>query len=227
MQCHRLLIMMFLYFFSSHFAMAGGVVIGGTRVVYLSDKKEVSVSVNNLEKESVYLIQSWIQDENEKTKTPFIVTPPLFKLPANNENILRIIKVGSGLPMDRESIFWLNVTSIPETVKSNADVNQLQIVVNSRLKLFYRPTQLEENSGESYKHIKFRKENGVLIAKNSTPYFISLSHLKVDGKEIEGAGMINPFSQSSWSLPVKNAKNVSWKAINDYGGVTQEEFANL
>ncbi|CBJ79884.1 putative periplasmic chaperone protein with PapD-like and periplasmic chaperone C-domains [Xenorhabdus bovienii SS-2004] len=207
--------------------MAGGVVIGGTRVVYLSDKKEVSVSVNNLEKESVYLIQSWIQDENEKTKTPFIVTPPLFKLPANNENILRIIKVSDGLPMDRESIFWLNVTSIPETVKSNADVNQLQIVVNSRLKLFYRPTQLEENSGEAYKRIKFRKENGVLIAENSTPYFISFSHLKVDGKEVEGAGMVNPFSQANWPLPVKNAKSVSWKAINDYGGVTQEEFAGL
>ncbi|WP_275347302.1 fimbrial biogenesis chaperone [Xenorhabdus bovienii] len=80
---------------------------------------------------------------------------------------------------------------------------------------------------DEYKHIKFRKENSVLIAENSTPYFISLSYLKVDGKEIEGAGMINPFSQANWPLPVKNAKNVSWKVINDYGGVTQEEFADL
>ncbi|MBC8952329.1 molecular chaperone [Xenorhabdus sp. PB62.4] len=226
MSCYRLFFYVFLYFLGCNVAMAG-VIVGGTRVVYLSDKKEVSISINNPEKEAGYLIQSWIQDENDKTKTPFIVTPPLFQLPANNENILRIVKVDNQLPMDRESVFWLNVKSIPETKSSDPTVNQLQIVVNSRLKLFYRPVELKEKAATAYKEIKFRQENGLLLAKNPTPYFISFSSLNVDNHDIKHAGMIKPFSQSSWPLSFKNAKKVSWKVINDYGGITQAEFADL
>ncbi|WP_332460315.1 fimbrial biogenesis chaperone [Xenorhabdus lircayensis] len=226
MSCYRILFVIFLYFFSCNIA-AAGVIIGGTRIVYLSNKKEVSISINNPEKEAVYLIQSWIQDENDKTKTPFVVTPPLFKLPANNENILRIVKIGNQLPMDKESIFWINVKSIPQTLNSDTTLNQLQIVVNSRLKLFYRPVQLKEKAEIAYKEIKFKQENGLLLAENPTPYFISFSSLNVDNHDIKRAGMIKPFGQVSWPLPLNNARKVSWKVINDYGGVTQAEFADL
>ncbi|MDX7991844.1 molecular chaperone [Xenorhabdus sp. Reich] len=224
--CYRILLTVFLYFLCCGFAIAG-VVIGGTRVIYLSNKKEVSISINNPEKESVYLIQNWFQDENDKTKTPFIVTPPLFKLPSDNENIVRIVKVGNDLPMDRESVFWLNIKSIPETTNPEPNTNQLQIVVNSRLKLFYRPVQLKEKAAIAHKAIKFKQENGLLVAENPTPYFISFSSLNIDKHEIKHAGMIKPFGQLSWPSPQKNAKKVSWKVINDYGGSTQTEFADL
>ncbi|WP_350304009.1 fimbrial biogenesis chaperone [Photorhabdus viridis] len=220
MQFQRLLTMIFVYIISINFAIAG-VVIGGTRVIYMSDKKEASISINNPEKDAPYLIQSWIQDENDNMKTPFIVTPPIFKLAAGQENILRIVKTGSNLPEDRESLFWLNVKSIPTSVKS--DQNQLQITVKSKFKLFYRPANLAEKSSTAYKELKFRTENNLLIAENPTPYFISFSHLKIDQHEIKPAGMIRPFSQLSWTLPVKNIKQVSWKIINDFGGVTAEE----
>ncbi|OTA17303.1 putative fimbrial chaperone protein [Xenorhabdus vietnamensis] len=226
MSCYRLLFIIFLYLFSCNISIAG-VIIGGTRVIYLSDRKEVSVSIRNPEKKSDYLIQSWIQDENDKTKTPFVITPPLFKLSGNNENILRIVKVGNDLPMDRESVFWVNVKSIPESLHTDPNINQLQIVVNSRLKLFYRPVQLTEQAAVAYKKLKFKYERGLLLVENPTPYFISLSSLSVDEQEIKYAGMIKPFSQSSWPLSLTNAKRVSWKAINDYGGVTKTEFADL
>ncbi|TDB54597.1 fimbrial biogenesis chaperone [Photorhabdus khanii] len=220
MQFQRLLTMIFLYIISINFSIAG-VVIGGTRVIYISDKKEASISINNPEKDSPYLIQSWIQDESDNMKTPFIVTPPIFKLAAGQENILRIVKTGSNLPEDRESLFWLNVKSIPTSVKS--DQNQLQITVKSKFKLFYRPANLAEKSSTAYKELKFRTENNLLIAENPTPYFISFSHLKIDQHEIKPAGMIRPFSQLSWTLPANNIKQVSWKVINDFGGVTAEE----
>ncbi|SFN87669.1 fimbrial biogenesis chaperone [Xenorhabdus japonica] len=226
MSYYRLFFVILLYLFSCNISIAG-VIIGGTRVIYLSDKKEVSVSIKNPEKKTDYLIQSWIQDENDKTKTPFIITPPLFKLSGNNENILRIVKVGNELPTDRESIFWINIKSIPESLRTDSNINQLQIVVNSRLKLFYRPVQLKEKAAVAYKELEFKHENGLLLAENPTPYFISLSSLSVNGQEIKYAGIIKPFSQSSWLLSLMNAKKVSWKAINDYGGVTKAEFANL
>ncbi|ETS30885.1 P pilus assembly protein, chaperone PapD [Photorhabdus khanii NC19] len=220
MQFQRLLTMIFLYIISINFSIAG-VVIGGTRVIYISDKKEASISINNPEKDAPYLIQSWIQDESDNMKTPFIVTPPIFKLAAGQENILRIVKTGSNLPEDRESLFWLNVKSIPTSVKS--DQNQLQITVKSKFKLFYRPANLAEKSSTAYKELKFRMENNLLIAENPTPYFVSFSHLKIDQHEIKPAGMIRPFSQLSWTLPANNIKQVSWKVINDFGGVTAEE----
>ncbi|MQL47367.1 fimbria/pilus periplasmic chaperone [Photorhabdus khanii] len=220
MQFQRLLTMIFLYIISINFSIAG-VVIGGTRVIYISDKKEASISINNPEKDAPYLIQSWIQDESDNMKTPFIVTPPIFKLAAGQENILRIVKTRSNLPEDRESLFWLNVKSIPTSVKS--DQNQLQITVKSKFKLFYRPANLAEKSSTAYKELKFRMENNLLIAENPTPYFVSFSHLKIDQHEIKPAGMIRPFSQLSWTLPANNIKQVSWKVINDFGGVTAEE----
>ncbi|WP_445493564.1 fimbrial biogenesis chaperone [Photorhabdus sp. SF281] len=224
MQFQRLLTMIFLYIISINFSIAG-VVIGGTRVIYISDKKEASISINNPEKEAPYLIQSWIQDENDNMKTPFIVTPPIFKLAAGQENILRIVKAGSHLPEDRESLFWLNVKSIPTSVRS--DQNQLQITVKSKFKLFYRPANLAEKSSTAYKELKFRTENNLLIAENPTPYFISFSHLKIDQHEIKPAGMIKPFSQLSWTLSTNNIKQVSWKVINDFGGVTAEEKTTI
>ncbi|CDH21952.1 putative periplasmic chaperone protein with PapD-like and periplasmic chaperone C-domains [Xenorhabdus bovienii str. kraussei Quebec] len=224
MKYFRVFIFIIIYIFSTNISFAG-VVIGGTRVVYISDRKEASISVSNPETDISYLIQSWVQDENNDTKVPFIITPPLFKLTAGNENILRIVKTGENLPNDKESIFWLNVKSIPGTVKS--DQNQLQITVKSRFKLFYRPVGLTDNASIAYKALKFKTVGHKLIAENPTPYYISFSDLTTGNNsinhEIKPAGMISPYGQLSWDIPVKNINYVTWKTINDFGGVTPEE----
>lgn len=98
-----------------------GVVVGGTRVVYDAGKKEASLSVNNTEKSLPYLIQSWLENarEDDTTTVPLIITPPLFRLDAEQENILHIVRAGGNLPNDRESLFWLNVKSIPSRLVAN------------------------------------------------------------------------------------------------------------
>lgn len=119
-----------------------GVIIGGTRIIYNGDKKETSISVKNPYKSS-YLIQSW-SDAGEKSsdKSPFMVTPPLFRLDAGQENNLRIIRTGGNLPEDRESLYWMNIKSIPSTTEKQDNVNTLQIAVKTRIKLIYRPQSL-------------------------------------------------------------------------------------
>ncbi|OTA19953.1 hypothetical protein Xbed_01883 [Xenorhabdus beddingii] len=226
----RIFFLMFIYIFSTNASLAG-VVIGGTRVVYTSDKKEASISINNPETDISYLIQSWVQNENEhdETKVPFIITPPLFKLTAGNENILRIVKTGNNLPDDRESLFWLNIKSIPATTKS--EQNQLQITVKSRFKLFYRPANLAGNVNLAYQALKFKTEGNKFIVENPTPYYISFSELAVGNGvknyQIESAGMIPPFDQVSWDVPIKNINRVTWKTINDFGSITPEEKREL
>lgn len=45
----------------------------------------------------------------EIKKTPFIITPPLFKLDPDKNNVLRIVNIEDTLPKDRESVYWINV----------------------------------------------------------------------------------------------------------------------
>ncbi|MDC9593015.1 fimbrial biogenesis chaperone [Xenorhabdus sp. IM139775] len=233
MKYFRILILVYIFSTNTNVSFAG-VVIGGTRVIYISDQKEASISINNPENDISYLIQSWVEGEDGKTKAPFIITPPLFKLKAGDENVLRIVNTGNNLPEnnlpeDKESLFWLNIKSIPATTKSAQ--NQLQITVKSRFKLFYRPANLIDNAGTAYKALKFKVDGHKLIVENPTPYYVSLSTLiignNVKNHEIKPAGMIAPLGQVSWDVPIKNINQVSWKTINDFGGVTPEERRQL
>lgn len=63
-------------------AAQAGIVMGGTRVVYQEGKREAAISVTNADTHSPYLVQSWVENytENNKSRVPFIVTPPLFRL---------------------------------------------------------------------------------------------------------------------------------------------------
>ncbi|WP_159225556.1 fimbria/pilus periplasmic chaperone, partial [Klebsiella pneumoniae] len=91
--------------------------------VYDGDKKEASASIRNTEKSGVYLVQSWVDNGERGGKAPFIVTPPLFRINPGEENMLRIIRTGGNLPPDRESVFWINVKSIPATDDSKPHTN--------------------------------------------------------------------------------------------------------
>ena len=56
----------------------GGVALGATRLIYPLGAKQVTLSVINYSKKEKYLINSWVEDSNEKKTSDFIVTPPLF-----------------------------------------------------------------------------------------------------------------------------------------------------
>ncbi|HDG1710646.1 TPA: molecular chaperone [Kluyvera ascorbata] len=204
-----------------------GIVIGGTRVIYDGDKKETAASVRNPEKSGVYLVQSWVDSGEQGGKVPFIVTPPLFRINPGEENMLRIVRTGGNLPQDRESVFWLNVKSIPASDDSQPRTNVLQVVVKSRLKLFYRPAGLEGQPESAYHQLSVARSGNQLTVSNPTPYFVTLFTLKVDGQEIKEADMVPPKGSVSFTLSSANASSVTWQAISDYGGVSQTESRRL
>lgn len=198
-----------------------GVVVGGTRVVYEGAKKETSISVRNPEKATPYLIQSWIEDVSAAgtKQASFIMTPPLFRLDGGQENVLRIIRTGGDFPKDKESVFWVNIKSIPASEQS--DNNQLQISVKTRIKLFYRPAELSGNAADAYKALTFTRSNNQLTVKNPSAYYVSFYRVSVGGKEIKDAGMVAPQNSMTWTLPVGATGPVDWQAINDYGGISE------
>ncbi|HEJ7042085.1 MAG: molecular chaperone [Serratia liquefaciens] len=192
-----------------------GVVVGATRLVYEGDKKESSLSVNNPDA-MPYLIQSWVEPPTGSTeKAPFILTPPLFRLDAGRQNVLRVVRVGGALPEDRESLYWLNVKTIPSTERRD---NTLQIAVKTRIKLIFRPAGLKGLPDAVAGTLTWRRTPGQLQVSNPTPFYMNFQSVKVNGQEVKDATYVAPHSSATFALPSGTGKAVSWRVINDFGG---------
>lgn len=233
----------------SSLAVQAGIQVVGTRLIFNGEKKEASLPVDN-NGTRPFLVQAWIDDGNDlggpakENTTPFFVTPPLSRLDGGKKNILRVLRTAeTGLPADRESVFWMNIKEIPEAVKEK---NVLQIAMRTRIKLFYRPEGLVQkmNPQEAYskltwtllaphsEHTKEKKYFSIRV-KNPTPYFITVSSVKVNGKEeVPMTAMVSPFGETVYSLEKTKyaqggAENLVYQTINDYGGETPEVKAVL
>lgn len=200
------------------------IVITGTRVIYPSDAKEVSVKLNNAGQLPV-LIQSWIDrgDVNAKPESiqvPFILTPPINRIEAGKGQTLRISFTGETLPTDKESVFWLNVLEIPAKNQTNTADNYLQMAFRSRIKFFYRPVGLPGDANEAAKVVTWTGKGNSLLANNPTPYFVSFVTLSVNGRKIEG-DMLSPYSTLTVKLPGHAGSRISVEYVNDYGAIRQ------
>lgn len=212
-------------------AASAGVMLGGTRVILGEKDREASIPVKNTGG-SPYIVQAWIDAGEGQTKTPLVVTPPLSRLDPGSENLLRIMRVTGGLPLDRESVFWLNVKEIPERPKEE---NVLQIAIRTRIKLFYRPAGLTSKSEEARAQLKWvvlsDGDGTVLRIANPSPYHVTLTGLKVNGGQQElRPGMVPPFGESRYPLLAMTSPQsvqVNFSTLNDYGGETPEESVKV
>ncbi|MBC3378698.1 fimbria/pilus periplasmic chaperone [Serratia fonticola] len=204
------------------------VVISGTRVIYPSDAKEVSVKISNGGSAPV-LLQSWIDngDANAKPsaiKVPFVLTPPMNRVEPGKGQTLRISYAGGSLPMDKESVFWLNVLEVPAKAQGKVTENRLQMAFRSRIKLFYRPAGLEGNPNEAVKALTWSSQGNRLQAANPTPYYVSLVNLSVNGKKLDHA-MVAPRSTMTIDLAGNAGSTISGSYVNDYGAVNAFDAA--
>lgn len=201
----------------SPFSYAGGIVLGATRVIYPSDQKQISLSIRNSDEKKSFLIQSWAEEDNKKSRN-ILITPPLMVMKPRRENTLRIIYVGSALPADRESLFWLSVKSVPEKSEALAESNTLQLAVVSRIKLFYRPEALRDDPDSAWQSLRFSRSGAQLTVHNPTPFWMTVINLSVGGQAIDNV-MVAPRSQQT--LPQRvNSGDIFYQTINDYGAHT-------
>ncbi len=193
-----------------------GVIIGGTRLIYPEGNKNVSITVENPDK-TPYLIQSWIENDNEGNQSDFTITPPLFRLNSDNTNSLRIFLTQNTLPKDRESLFWLNIKTIPATEKTAE--NSLKIAFKTQMKLIYRPTSLAKVNFEVEQNkLVWSKVGKSIIVKNPTPYYMNFQSINFNGKNAENITYIAPFSSKSFITNNNELHGtIKWEVINDYG----------
>ncbi|MFW5401994.1 molecular chaperone [Yersinia sp. 1252 StPb PI] len=222
---HFSLITLLLMIFVGAPAMAtskGGVSLSQTRVVFSAEDKAQSLTVKNSGMQN-YLIQSRIQNEMKNDATvPFIVTPPLFPLGAEGNQLLRILKQGEALPDDRESLFYLSVLAIPSQPEPVPEEARLSMGFQFVIKLFYRPTALKDVPQNVGCQLTFsRVGNGIRI-ENPTPYFITFGTLKFDHNVIDldtAPSMIAPMGAQTYPV-AGSIKHVEWQTITDAGGLS-------
>lgn len=215
----KYIISFFIYLFLITNIANAGVIIGGTRVIYHEGNKDVSISVENPDK-IPYLIQSWIDNIDEKKQSDFTITPPLFRLNADKTNALRIFLTENKLPNDKESLFWLNVKTIPATERTE---NSLQIAFKTQMKLIYRPKSLKNvDFVEEQKQLIWSKSGNKITVKNPTPYFMNFQSITFNGKKANDVSYAAPFSSTSFEInDSTNNGTVTWEVINDYGAASE------
>ncbi len=214
------------------------VTIGATRVVYPLDQREVTVKLNN-DSSHPALVQVWMDSGNADTKpadskTPFVITPPIFRMDAGKSQTLRVMYGGEALPQDRESVFWLNVLDVPPKAEVKADVNTLQLAYRTRIKMFVRPAKLSGKPEDSPRMLKWKvvpaRQGGgdALSITNPSAYHVSFSEIGVtsNGRTFknETGGMVPPRGDAVIPVPKMSdvhGGKVHYIAISDYGGAIE------
>lgn len=215
------------------------VVVAGTRLIYNAKDTEVTIKLSN-EGQSPALVQAWIDSGDIKAApsdidAPFTVTPPMSRIDPGKGQTLRVVYMGEPLPQQKESLFWLNVLEAPPKAAAE-DANKLQLVLRTRIKVFYRPTGLKAVVEDAPAKIEWRltQKDGhpALEARNPTPYHVSFAAISASagGKTSTAvADMVNP--QESRVFPLKGDApatadlKVHYTTLNDFGGAVDGSSA--
>ncbi|MEG5733469.1 molecular chaperone [Enterobacter bugandensis] len=197
-----------------------GVIINGTRLIYQGEKKESSLGLSNPDATD-YLVQSWVDSGGKNlAKAPFLITPPLFRLDAHEDNVLRVVRTGGNLPEDRESLYWLNIKAIPSS-KHVEGVNTLQIAINTRIKLLYRPSAVKGRPEDVADKLEWRREGNDLVVNNPTPFYMNFQTVTLNGHKVVKATWAVPKTETHFALPGNvGGADVTYSIITDYGSIS-------
>lgn len=141
-----------------------------TRVIYDAAKPGVSVVVENIDAKDPFLVQTWLESsEGKKITEPLVALPLLQRIEPNQKKQIRINAVNetTPLPQDKESLMYFNILGVPP--KSNLE-NVVEVVIQSRFKLFYRPKGLIKYPGNNW-------QQELVLEKKITNFILIIQHL--------------------------------------------------
>lgn len=195
-----------------------------TRIIFDGSHASESLSISNQNKSLPYLAQAWVEDEKgNKIEAPLMALPPLQRVEPGAKSQIKIQMTGANSPLaqDRESLYYFNLREIPP--RSNKP-NTLQIALQTRVKLFYRPAALAVKSGDiPQKALTLTKSGDDYIIHNPTGYYVTIVHAASSEKGVDvagfKAGMVAPNENLTLSGSVTAlGKHPVFTYINDYGG---------
>ncbi|MED9399024.1 fimbria/pilus periplasmic chaperone [Escherichia marmotae] len=197
-----------------------------TRLVYKGGEKSISVTLKNDSQTLPYLAQTWVENEKgEKITSPLAVLPPVQRIEAKTEGQVKVQGMPdiSTLAQDKETLFYFNVREIPP--KSDKP-NSLQIALQTRIKLFYRPAALAKkvDPEHPWQHqVTLSRQGEHYLVKNPTSYYVIISSASTQ----KGGQPITGFEPLV--MPPATSQEMKGRAsdlgsapvltyVNDYGG---------
>lgn len=192
-----------------------------TRVIFdARDTRSQTVVISNTNTASPYLAQTWLEDENgNKISSPLVALPILQRINPRQDKPVKITIAGSTsvLPQDRESLLFFNVLGVPP--KDTTVANKVNVVLQSKLKLFYRPAGLPQYKADEWvKEMTVRGEGRGFILHNPTAYhiviiaFSSVSNNTSVQKDI----ILKPYGTEKVDIQLRNSLRIHF--VNDFGG---------
>jgi len=207
------------------------VALDRTRVVFNGGEKSVSLSISNENKQLPYLAQGWVEDaQGNKITTPLTALPPLQRLEPGAKSQVKVqaLPAANLLAQDRETLFYFNLREIPP--KSDKP-NTLQLALQTRIKLFYRPQALSHSQGAApwQEQLTLSKQGDKYLVNNPTAYYVTIvdASSKQGGASAKGFEplMVAPKGSETLNVGVSvlgNAPVLTY--VNDYGGRPQLQF---
>jgi chaperone protein PapD len=202
-----------------------------TRVIFNGDQKALSINISNQNQQLPYLAQAWIEDDKgKKVDGPLTILPPVQRLEPGAKSQVKIQTLAgiNMLKQDRETLFYFNLREIPPR---SDKANVLQLALQTRVKLFYRPIALvpkEESVASTWQNdLTMSKQGNGYKVNNPSGYYVTLVDARAGGSASNNKFkpvMIAP--KSSAELKVGNLGNAPLVTyINDYGGRPTLHFA--
>lgn len=210
--------------------------LNGTRIVYPVKSRFADITAENAGKEASQML-AWI-DDGDIASTPDTATAPFLLIPAvsvvrpGRKQTLRIVYNGGPLPVDRETVYYLNLIELPPKSSGNRSAPEMKVAVRTRIKIFMRPADLDVEPLAASKKLAWAMESRpggpVFTAKNTSPYFVSMASVKLvrGGAAIAdlGSGMVPPWGGLEFRPDPKYDPSdlagsaVQYIYVNDNGG---------
>ncbi len=199
---------------------------------FLAKEQELTVRLSN-QGNSAALVQAWIDDGDADSTpetaaaVPFVIRPPVARVNAGAEKVLRIVAAGAPAASDRETMYFFNLLDVPATTQGADAV--LNLIVRSRFSLTYRPEGLTAagaiKAAEELRWSLARDgQDWSLHAENPTPYYVNLTG--IGDKERISASRVAPFSSGTYRLSHAQqaalGTQVTYQFRNEQGGIRSQ-----
>lgn len=212
---------------------------GATRIIYSAGTAGATLTVMNPQSYPM-LVQSEVVAEDGKSKAPFIVTPPLFRLDGHQQSRIKIVTTHNHDTDTKESLYWLCLTGIPPEPDSEWVDDEFknktrgqratlltQLRIKTCLKLFIRPSSLTGVPDDVASRLTWAKSGEKLTVRNPTPFFINLKSVQLGTENIANLNYIPPMGKLQFDVSPGAVGPVRWRLITDYGGESREFTSKL
>lgn len=205
-----------------------------TRVIVNGGEKSVSLNITNENKNLPYLAQGWMEDaQGNKISSPMTVLPPVQRVEAGAKSQVKVqvSPALNALPQDRETLFYFNLREIPPR---STKPNVLQIALQTRIKLFYRPQAIaldktQAAKGEWVEKVTLTRQGDKYVVNNPSAYYLTIVEGRPGAKGTSVGFqpiMVAPKGQASIEASASALGNSPVLTyVNDYGGRQQIQFS--